>query len=257
MGRVTADTLLASSAPMMGRVTTDALMTSSEPPVGRVSGDALMTTSSIPHRVIVWCNITSAVWWNLECSFLCMWRAVQINVAVARLTAKRNRYLSHDYAAMMLNVYRTHVPALKIRGTRKGCRVQQENNIAYLPAAALHGGAPIQTKQNCATVWSARDLQPYVVQGALESDKNYVYNRYIHGSMLVSSDSNVAINMPLEQLCKKLTKPQLLTIAICHNMSNVNKHIRTASVHHCLITNAILALNILQNLFQSTKPKRR
>ena len=102
MGRVTADTLLASSAPMMGRVTTDALMTSSEPPVGRVSGDALMTTSSIPHRVIVWCNITSAVWWNLECSFLCMWRAVQINVAVARLTAKRNGYLSHDYAAMML-----------------------------------------------------------------------------------------------------------------------------------------------------------
>ena len=221
-----ADTRLASSAPFIGRVKPDTLMASSGPYMGRVNHRTLMAIFSLtfqinnnfedlkPSIAMMTAQFSFAINSRLSCL---------LKVLNAKLDCMQNLYYAHDFSAILKKWYSKYSKSAFWNVQYKQ-KVYKDNNTTYIE---LKGGAPLPRKQKGEKIWTYDELLPYVIQGTLDATKNYTFAMYTTKSIIDSTSqlSSIQAQIPLSLLASKLSKAHLLTIAMCHNLSNVgSKH---------------------------------
>ena len=202
-------TLLTSSKPLAGRVM-GTLLTSSEPLAGRVTNKFLSCAKYVGGLQMPQNVLHGSQSYTL-CThlFVYCWAYTKNLIKQIYLSLFKHIMLATDYKAAVLKLY-----------SFKSSKLQKFDSSCFV----LKGGAPLPKQNRCPTdqQWSADSVRPYIVNGNLDDSRDYRYAGCVSQQLPISSPDMVIINIPLQHIVHKLSKPSLLDLAQKHGISGIS-----------------------------------
>ena len=231
VGRVLTETLQKRSVPLVGGVLAETLQNRSVPLVGRVLAKTLQKQLEhyyyMDNHVNVGPNINVCLSFRSEL-WISELQQVCLMVKLVRLKCFQNTVRRHDYRVLVAHVFTLNglIANLCYKQSgqyKSGLDLYNDSNVTVIV-----GGAAIPKEKQSRVRWTFSELEKYVHSGAIDQSRLYVFHAY--GVDQLATHGDIVTAMPLTNLAHKLNKPNLLHIARCHAINDVNKHTSKSNI---------------------------
>ena len=213
-----ADTLIASSAPYTGRVLVRTLFASGTPVEGRVKGTLIASRNDNEFYIAL---VPSTYYCSSSFLF-----SVHFTTKYQVIRLRRGLMRAPDYSVKITNLYiymRLYKYSEQISNSTKPRRVDLDC-YGTSCLTELLGGAVVNARTGKRNRFSGTMLLPYIANGNVDEDEEYVFLQYNLATAWVPIEGVVAADIPLSALLPRLTRPQLATVARMHGIYVGGRH---------------------------------